>query len=111
MRSPRSLSAKRQFLDVFAEGRRARSDGLTVWALPRCGMTGMRLGLAIPTASGGAASRNRIRRRLRALVRALPPQGADIVIRADSSAMALSFQELALHVRAGLEGTGVVEHD
>jgi ribonuclease P protein component len=111
MRSPRSLSARRQFLDVFAEGRRARSDGLTVWALPRFGMTGMRLGLAVRTGSGGAASRNRIRRRLRALVRTLPPQGADIVIRADSSAMALSFQELASHLRIALQRTGIVEHD
>ena len=109
MRSPRSLSGKARFSRVFDQGRRGRSDGVTVWALVRPDTAGPRLGLSVGTRAGGAVARNQMRRRVRALVRALALPGADIVIRADRDAMRLSFQELETHLkqaftRAGLRG-------
>ena len=101
LRSPRSLSTKGDFAKVFAEGRRARADGLTVWALPRKECE-TRLGLAVGTGAGGAAVRNRIRRRLRALVRSARPEGVDLVIGADSAATSLSYQQLEDHLKQAL---------
>jgi ribonuclease P protein component len=107
MRSPRSLSAKSHFRTVFKEGRRARSDGVTVWALAAHGRAETRLGLAVGTGTGGAVVRNRIRRRLRALVRALPLGGVDLIVRADGRAAELSFQELGEHLVAALAAVGL----
>lgn len=55
-----------------------------------------RLGLAVPARVGGAVTRNRIKRRLRASFQAaeLPP-GIDVVVRANRAASTLDFQELA----------------
>jgi ribonuclease P protein component len=107
MRSPRSLSGKARFSRVFEEGRRGRSDGVTVWALPRPDAARPSLGLAVGTKAGGAVARNRMRRRVRALIRALEPLGADIVIKADRTAMGLSFQELERHVEQALARAGL----
>ncbi|MEA2507877.1 MAG: Ribonuclease [Actinomycetota bacterium] len=109
MRSPRSLSGKSQFAAVFAEGRRARSDGLTVWALSQPAESGTRLGLSVGTSAGGAIARNRMRRRLRAIVRINPLSPADVVVRADRHTVLLSFQELEKHLLAALARVGAGE--
>ena len=92
---------------MFAEGRRARRGGLTVWSLQNPSRAYPRLGLAVGTGTGKAVVRNRIRRRLRALVRALPVDGVDLVVKVDRSAAQLSFQELGATLRAALAETGV----
>jgi ribonuclease P protein component len=109
MRSPRSLSGKARFSQVFDQGRRGRSDGVTVWVLPRPDAAEPSLGLSVGTKSGGAVARNQMRRRVRALIRALQPIGADVVIRTDRTAMGLSFQELAVCVKQALTRAGLGE--
>ena len=107
MRSPRSLTAMSEFRAVFGGGRRARCDGLTVWALPNPSRGEPHLGLAVGTGTGGAVVRNRVRRRLRAVVRGLPVRGVDLVVKADGSAAQLSFQELEASFRDALTRAGV----
>jgi ribonuclease P protein component len=105
MRSPVSLSGRARFSTVFTEGRRARSDGITVWVLPRDEDYPTHLGLAVSARAGGAASRNRLRRRVRALVReaSIP---ADVVVSAGREAMELSFQELGVSLNRALATAG-----
>jgi ribonuclease P protein component len=78
-----------------------------VWALARPDAADPRLGLSVGTRAGGAVARNQMRRRVRALVRALVPSGADIVVRADRDAMRLSFQELGTHLKQALTRAGL----
>jgi ribonuclease P protein component len=105
MRSPVSLSGRARFSTVFTEGRRARNDGITVWVLPRNEGYPTHLGLAVSARAGGAIRRNRLRRRVRALVReaSIP---ADVVVSAGSDAMELSFQELGVSLNGALAAAG-----
>jgi ribonuclease P protein component len=109
MRSPRSLSGKARFARVFAEGRRASSDGVTVWALPRADAGATYLGLSVSARSGGAVARNRTRRRLRASLRARSCKPGDVVVRADRAAVNHSFQKLDGHLAKALNSAGILE--
>ena len=111
MRSPRSLTATSEFRGVFGDGRRAHRDGLTVWALSNPSRDEPYLGLAVGTGTGGAVVRNRVRRRLRAVVRGLRLGGVDLVVKADRRAAQLSFQELEEHLRVALTQAGVTFGD
>ena len=103
-----SLRTAREFSRVYRSGRRARVDGVTVWAAPALGPAPTRLGLAVPAGTGRAVTRNRLRRRLREIVRAYAPgDGLDVVIRADREAAGRNFQELDEVVVAALEQVGV----
>jgi ribonuclease P protein component len=107
MRSPRSLSGKARVSQVFDQGRRGRSHGVTVWALARPDASEPTLGLSVGKKAGGAVARNRMRRRVRALIRVLRPPAADIVIRTDRTAMGLTFQDLEVHLKQALTRAGV----
>lgn len=58
-----------------------------------------RVAYAIPRASGPAVTRNRLRRRLRAITRDLDLRPGTYLISAQPAATALSFDELTRHVR------------
>ncbi len=92
-RFPRScrLTARRQFLEVYKCGRKARRPSFTVFGLPndvgRC-----RIGLTVTRKIGGAVARNRIKRVLRDVFRRhrmelQPPM--DIVINGYRSMLSL----------------------
>ena len=79
-----------------------------MWAAPALTSAPTRLGLAVPSGAGRAVTRNRLRRRLREIVRAYGPgDGMDVVIRADKSAAGRNFQELDEVVVAALGQAGV----
>ena len=67
---------------------------------------GTRAGFVVPKAVGGAVDRNRVKRRLRHLVRSrlgeLPP-GTDLVVRTQPGAADRSSTELAVDLDAALE--------
>lgn len=69
-RFPRScrLTTRRQFLTVYAEGRRVASKSFTFFGLPNSAGT-CRLGITVTRKVGGAVRRNRIKRRLRDVFR------------------------------------------
>ena len=88
-RFPRScrLTTRRQFLTVYAEGRRVASKSFTFFGLPNSAET-CRLGITVTRKVGGAVRRNRIKRRLRDVFRRNRAQltpGFDLVINAHAS--------------------------
>lgn len=106
-----SLTRARDFARVHAAGRRARSDGLTVIAAPAADPGApSRLGLAVGRSAGGAVTRNRIKRRLRAAWRlTAPPAGLDVVVRPAGGVATMPFQDLENHLKRALtrvSGTG-----
>lgn len=107
--TPRSsLRTRRDFARVYRSGRRARIDGVTVWAATGSEAAPTRLGLTVPGAVGGAVRRNRLRRQLREIVRGYRPgPGHEIVIRADAGATGRNFQDLRQIVAGALERVGV----
>ena len=100
--APASLSSSRDFRRIYRAGRKAREDGVTVWAAPVPGDQPGRLGIAIRASAGTAVERNRARRRIRAIVRAAGPIDHDLVVATDRSAATASFQELASHLGRAL---------
>jgi ribonuclease P protein component len=88
-RFPRScrLTTRRQFLTVYAEGRRVASKSFTIFGLPNSAGS-CRLGITVTRKVGGAVRRNRIKRRLRDVFRRnrvnLAPN-IDLVVNAHAS--------------------------
>jgi ribonuclease P protein component len=81
----------KDFRIVSDSGGRARRDGVSVTAAPGPG----RLGLTVPSSAGGAVTRNRIKRRLRAaLARCGASSDVDISIRGDRVVAQMDFQIL-----------------
>lgn len=88
-RFPRScrLTTRRQFLTVYAEGRRVASKSFTVFGLPNSAGT-CRLGITVTRKVGGAVRRNRIKRRFRDVFRRnrlLLSPNIDLVVNAHAS--------------------------
>jgi ribonuclease P protein component len=103
-----SIARSRDFRTVFARGRRARSDGLTVWALPTSNPGASRLGLAVRRGAGNAVTRNRIKRRIRhAFADSRPVEGFDVVARADTEAAGKNYQQVRDDLRQALADAGV----
>jgi ribonuclease P protein component len=105
----RTIASGTDFRRLYAEGTKASSDGVTVFVAPRADASApSRLGLAVPSATGGAVVRNRIKRRLREAFRAEGPAvGVDVAIRASAPTAQLSFQELEGHLVRALTRAGV----
>ena len=97
-----SLSSSRDFRRIYRSGRKARADGITVWAAPVADDGPGRLGVAIRASAGTAVERNRARRRIKAILRAGSPPRHDMVVGADRGATLASFQELELHLTTAL---------
>ena len=78
------LSRSRDFDAVYRQGRSVSTRFLVLYWFPREDVDGEpRLGLAVPKANGGAVARNKIKRQLREVWRALLPQvqrGRDYVL-------------------------------
>jgi ribonuclease P protein component len=91
------LVRRAEYDAVYREGRRRSSREFTVFLCPN-DLGHSRFGWSIKKALGGAVRRNRIRRRLREIVRLhrreIPP-GWDIVIHPRSSAATADFSALA----------------
>jgi ribonuclease P protein component len=85
------------FAAVYRDGRRKSSSQFVVFFRPNAAGRS-RFGSSVKKALGGAVVRNRIRRRIREIVRLnLPeaPSGWDVVIHARASVARADFHELA----------------
>ena len=95
-----SLRRKADFGALSHRGRARRHRLLTV-RVRRNGLGRVRCGFAVSRRVGGAVVRNRIRRRLRELMRALPPEdGFDVLVSANPRIVDASFQELRVALGA-----------
>ncbi len=96
MRFTSSLNKDRLFRRLYKKGGSAVENCLVVYAR-RNGLGYNRLGLTVTSKVGKAVTRNRVRRRLRAIYRlhegGLKP-GFDVVIVARTRAAAASYQKL-----------------
>jgi ribonuclease P protein component len=99
-----SLKRRRDFRRIRANGRKGRSDGIVVFAVPS---DRPRVGLTVKTGKGGAVARNRARRRVREAFRAQEIQGFDVIVVADEEAARLEFSALAAHLEKALGAAGV----
>ena len=104
------LRRRGEFAAAVRGGRRAGRGVIVVHlVVPEPGAKptrGPRAGFVVPKAVGGAVDRNRVKRRLRHLVRSrlgeLPP-GTDLVVRTQPGAADRSSTELAVDLDAALE--------
>lgn len=103
------LVQRRDFEAIQARGRRWAHAYLVVRALPN-GSTSCRLGFAISKQVGIAVVRNRLRRRLREVMRNTPVQsGWDLLIVARPAAVQASFWQLRAALLKLLAQAGLVQ--
>ena len=103
-----SLSRSADFRRVHGEGTRARRNGLGIVAMDRGDGAPARVGYAVKRSAGGAVTRNRIKRRLRATVRDVGvPVGFDVVVSGDPEVATIPYQELEEKLSAALAAAGV----
>ena len=101
------LRRPQEFVAVMRGRRRVRHQLLTMGIRPN-DLPHNRFGFAIGKRVGGAVVRNRVRRRLREILRALPlAPGHDLVLTSGATSATATFQELRTAVdwcarRAGL---------
>ena len=91
---------RRTFGALRRAGARHRSGPITVTVLVEGSAPGPRVAYAVGRAVGGAVERNRLRRRLRAIVRDAELAPGAYLISVAPSASRLTFDELAGHVTA-----------
>lgn len=104
---PAPLSRSSDFRRVYGEGRRTRRNGVGIAALQRGDDGPARVGYVVKKSVGGAVTRNRIKRRLRAATSELELQpGLDLVVSGDREVALLDFQVLVEKLRSGVAGAG-----
>lgn len=106
------LRRRADFAAVFDEGREFTRGPLAVRVRPNPEAVPSRFGFAVGKRLGSAVRRNRIRRRLRALLHELPFQdGADVVVIARGGATEASYADLRASLSWLLARAGVLEAD
>jgi ribonuclease P protein component len=102
MRRARRLTRRSEFENVREQGVRASDRYFNVGAARTDGHT-TRFGLAVSRRTGGAVVRNRLKRRIRAALDALPfAEGWNVVVSARPAAALATYQEIS----ASLERLG-----
>lgn len=93
-----TISARRDFISANS-GRRAPTPGFVLLVRQRGDDGGMRAGFTVTKKIGNAVVRNRLKRRLRALVRHVLPErgivGADHILIGRSDGLTRDFAKLA----------------
>lgn len=107
-----TLEMLRHKADFDAIGRHGtvRSSGLLVLRSARTERPGTRIGLSTPRTLGGAVQRNRVRRRLRDLLRGqlgAMSSGWDLLLIARPEAGSATYAELREALRSLLERSGI----
>jgi len=101
-KSPDVLKLKNseEFQSVYKEGVRKNSRSFVIFLLAN-GRDHSRVGLTTPRKIGAAVERNRIRRRIREILRTawpILPRGFDIVVNPRSSVFSRNFLELKMEL-------------
>ena len=104
---PQTMRLRRRgdFDRTYRRGRAKATAALVLYAKKNSG--GLRIGFSVSKKVGNAVARNRIKRRLRHIVRetmALFPKGYDYVFVIRQSALALRHDQLTLDVRKLIQG-------
>lgn len=113
MRGEKTLTGKTQFKLVYDKGRSWATKELVIKALPN-GLESTRYGLTVSRRVGKATVRNKIKRRLREILRQMDlPPGWDIIIIARNPAVTAEYLTLVRSVGnlLGRAGLFVGEHE
>jgi ribonuclease P protein component len=96
-----TLKTAAEFESVYEKGAKRSSRSFVLFALPNA-LGYYRFGLTTPRKLGKAHERNRIRRRVREILRTVPPAkvGLDVVVNPRRSVHERDFQELRLELQA-----------
>jgi len=100
------LLRRADFERVYKQGRRHFAAHMTVFYLQRAESKGLRVGFTVGRMLGGAVERNRMKRRLREVVRlhGLTAGGAvDVVINPKKSVLTANFAELRNEINRAFE--------
>ncbi|WP_308720220.1 ribonuclease P protein component [Komagataeibacter xylinus] len=107
------LKKRAEFLRVAAKGRKAPMPGLVLQALERGDADAARFGFTVTKKVGNSVVRNRVRRRLREVVRIMGREraleGVDIVVIGRSGTRGRRFESLLADYRKALSKAGVKE--
>ena len=93
---------RRTFAALREHGARGRRGPITVLFLAEAD-TPPRVAYAVGRSTGSAVVRNRLRRRLRAIVREVQPRSGAYLVRAGAPAAALPYGELQATVRRAFD--------
>src|SRR4051812_48295437 len=96
------VRGRRAFGALRRTGTRRRSGPIVITAAVDPEAPAALVAYAVTRSVGGAVQRNRLRRRLRAIVREADPMPGRYLISASASASALPHTELAAHVRKAI---------
>lgn len=112
MRAYGSLRRSADFQRVYRRGERAGSEHLAVYALAprRGGDSRPEVGFSVGKGVGSAVARNRLRRRCRTILDALPldPRGGQrVVIVARTGSAELRYDRLRAELRTSLSRLGI----
>ncbi|MHA3949110.1 ribonuclease P protein component [Cellulomonas bogoriensis] len=94
-----------EFRATIRQGSRAGRDTLVVHCRAGTGRTGSHVGLVVARSVGNAVVRNRVKRRLRAVVLAdidALPTGSDVVVRALPRAGTSAYEQIAADYQGAL---------
>jgi ribonuclease P protein component len=109
IRRAQRLKHRSEFAAVYRQGRPFRSEFVVLRTLRTNGPVS-RFGFTTGRALGGAVIRNRVKRRLREIVRSLPvAEGWDIVLNARSNAVGAEYSLLARAVESLMRKSGVLK--
>ena len=109
IRRAQRLKHRSEFAAVYRQGKPFRSEFVVLRALRTNGPLS-RFGFTTGRALGGAVVRNKVKRRLREIVRSLPvAEGWDIVLNARSNAVGAEYSSLARTVESLMRKAGVLE--
>ena len=99
MRGEKTLTGKTQFELVYKKGRSWAVKEIVIRALPN-GLESTRYGLTVSRRVGKAVVRNRIKRRLREILKLMNiPPGWDLVVIARNPAASADFETLRRAIR------------
>jgi ribonuclease P protein component len=107
------LRRRGEFAATVRGGRRAGRGSVIVHVRLGAADAGVRAGFVVPKSVGGAVERNKVKRRLRHLVRdrlGSLPAGSDVVVRALPGAAGCPYPQMALDLDSAL-GAAVARAD
>ena len=98
---------RRTFVTLRAVRTRGRSGPVSITVVPSADGTPPRVAFAIGKRVGTAVERNRLRRRLRAVIAELHPPSGAYLLSVAPQATTLSYAELRTHVSRALDAVVV----
>ena len=108
MTSVARLRRQADWRNAWRSGRRSRERGLGVTVAQRGDQGPARVGFRVARATGNAVTRNRARRRLRAIVAGLDlAPGQDVILQAGPDAATKEFEDLVHDVDEALRRAGL----